>query len=146
MVGDNHKVSGMYIFQEKEGKEVFSIYDFKETTLYYCDEDEDDRSPTPEEFWNMDEQQSFHIGGFPKTNLESFMKWIESILEKKVPLEQISENLKETGKKYENEPISDNLKEISKISENKPVSDKNKKKRKTPSDEETENKQIKLKD
>lgn len=55
------KVSGEYRFTGPAG-EVFTVHDYKETTLYYGD-DTDRRWPTPAEFWAGTGPRSLTIGG-----------------------------------------------------------------------------------
>jgi hypothetical protein len=69
---DGYKVSGEYIFEGING-EVFTVYDWKVTTLY--DTYEDDPAPTPAEFWASQVAHPFHIGGC--SDPEKFKAWIE---------------------------------------------------------------------
>jgi hypothetical protein len=54
------KVSGDYRFTSDAG-DVFTLYDYKQTTLYHGDDDE--RWPTPAAFWAGTEPVEFSIGG-----------------------------------------------------------------------------------
>ena len=65
---DGYKVSGEYIFENDEG-EVFTLYDWKATTLY-CP----DYGVTPSDFWARTIPVQFNIGG--KTNAFDFVGWL----------------------------------------------------------------------
>jgi len=65
---DGYKVSGEYVFENKSG-EVFTIYDWKATTLY-CP----DYGVTPSDFWAETTPVQFNVGG--KTNALDFVKWL----------------------------------------------------------------------
>jgi len=65
---DGYKVSGEYIFDNDEG-EVFTLYDWKATTLY-CP----DYGVTPSDFWARTIPVQFNVGG--KTNALDFVQWL----------------------------------------------------------------------
>lgn len=54
---DGHKVSGEYTFVHDESGVVFTIYDWKSTSLY------DGYGPSPEAFWAGTEAVQMNIGG-----------------------------------------------------------------------------------
>jgi hypothetical protein len=56
---DGYKVSGQYVFGDGTGA-VFTLYDWKETTLYHGG---DSDCPTPQQFWEDPSPGVFHIGG-----------------------------------------------------------------------------------
>ena len=69
---DGYKVSGEYVFLSEDEKAVFTLYDWKWTTLY------DETNPfTPEEFWNHTEKLSLNIGGHSDVALPHFKRWIK---------------------------------------------------------------------
>ena len=67
---DGYKVSGEYIFDNEYG-EVFTVYDWKCTTLY-----DSDYGVTPADFWARLIPTQFSIGG--KTDSSSFVRWLSS--------------------------------------------------------------------
>ena len=58
---DRNRISGRYTFADAFGN-VFTLYDWKSTTLY------EDGAPTPDEFWAEGEPQTFHLGGAGEEN------------------------------------------------------------------------------
>ena len=81
--GDGCKVSGVFIFTNGKG-DVFTIYDWKTTTLYHG---EDSECLTPEEFWQEYELYTFNIGGNNKKLISAFLKWLSNEFEKpKLPV------------------------------------------------------------
>jgi len=70
---DEYKVSGEYCFQN-EDNEIFTIYDWKSTSLY------DKDYPTPKCFWEFDGLVEFSIGGTSKANVEVFKNWLSNQL------------------------------------------------------------------
>ena len=69
---DGYKVSGEYVFLSEDEKAVFTLYDWKWTTLY------DETNPfTPEEFWKHTEKLSLNIGGHSVVALPHFKRWIK---------------------------------------------------------------------
>tara|TARA_R110000772_G_scaffold243600_2_gene356530 strand:- start:25 stop:528 length:504 start_codon:yes stop_codon:yes gene_type:complete len=68
---DGYKVSGEYMFKRKETGDVYSLYDWKNTSLYDLDLIE------PSEFWNSTKEYNFHIGASSNKNVKSFKKWIK---------------------------------------------------------------------
>ena len=67
---DGYKVSGEYMFKRKETGDVYSLYDWKNTSLYDLDLIE------PSEFWNSTEEYNFHIGSSRNRGIKSFKRWI----------------------------------------------------------------------
>lgn len=61
---DGYKVSGRYTFVGDAG-EVFTLYDWKGTTLYHGDES---GAPTPAEFWGNRNPETLYIGGRGEEN------------------------------------------------------------------------------
>jgi len=57
------KVSGRYVFTDERGN-VFTVHDWKSTSLYLADED----APTRDEFWADEEPFEFTIGGSGEEN------------------------------------------------------------------------------
>mgnify|MGYP003670437191 FL=1 len=68
---DGYKVSGEYMFKEKNTKNVYTLYDWKNTILYDSD------LIRPSEFWNSTEEYNFHIGASSDKNVKSFKRWIK---------------------------------------------------------------------
>ena len=68
---DDYKVSGEYIFSNKDGV-VFTLYDWKSTDLY------DSCCLTPDEFWSSTQLYEFHIGGTNKALINDFKDFITS--------------------------------------------------------------------
>ena len=66
---DGYKVSGEYAFENEEG-EVFTLYDWKCTTLY-----DSDAGVTPSDFWSQACPRRFNIGG--RTNAFEFTDWLK---------------------------------------------------------------------
>ena len=66
---DVYKVSGEYYFQDKE-KNVFYIYDWKQTSLY------DKDYPTPKCFWSFDGKVELGIGGNGNGSVINFQSWL----------------------------------------------------------------------
>ncbi|NNF66084.1 MAG: hypothetical protein HKM98_01095 [Gammaproteobacteria bacterium] len=71
--GDGIRVSNWYAFESDAG-EVFTIYDYKSTTLW----DPDSDLPTPEEFWSSDRIETLSVGGKEDTDHKAFVDWIEN--------------------------------------------------------------------
>lgn len=69
---DGEKISGIYVFVSADG-EVFTIYDWKKTSLYLGS---DGDCPTPREFWEADEVQELEIGGTGRTSPDVFINWL----------------------------------------------------------------------
>ena len=68
---DGYKVSGEYVFLSEDEKAIYTLYDWKWTTLY------DENNPfTPEEFWKSRDKQVLNIGGHNDVSLSHFKKWI----------------------------------------------------------------------
>jgi hypothetical protein len=84
---DEYKVTGEYTFDVVgvEGACV-SFYDWKMTTAYHGDEDEDGGEwdsgivPTPEDLWSSDAEWEFNVGGTDKGKkyAEEFVTWIRN--------------------------------------------------------------------
>jgi hypothetical protein len=66
------KTSGIWLFENRETKEIFTLYDWKETSLY------DQALPSVEEFRKSNSKLTFCIGG--RTNCLEFKLWLESKL------------------------------------------------------------------
>ena len=66
------KTSGIWLFENRETKEIFTLYDWKETSLY------DQALPSVEEFRKSNCKLTFCIGG--RTNCSEFKLWLESKL------------------------------------------------------------------
>ena len=74
MSGDGHKVSGEYVFENKDGRPI-TLYDWKWTTLY------DESNPfTSVGFWMRDKPIQFSVGGINKSDFYSFETWIKHII------------------------------------------------------------------
>jgi hypothetical protein len=71
---DGYKVSGLYAFVDEAGN-VFTVYDYKATTLYYG-EDGDRGPPTPEEFWADSEPVTLSVGGRDAGDVNQFLQWL----------------------------------------------------------------------
>jgi hypothetical protein len=71
---DEYKVSGEYTFENEAG-EIFTLYDWKSTSLY----DDDFGRPSPRVFWTSSTAQQFNIGG--RTNAFDFIDWLSSEVE-----------------------------------------------------------------
>jgi hypothetical protein len=86
MESDGYKVSGEWIFIEEESGEVFTIYDWKSTSLYDSD------LKSVEQFRALKCKMTFNIGGNHKGSVERFksliLKQIEYVKIGK-PFEQI---------------------------------------------------------
>lgn len=69
--GDEYKVSGEYVFEGPNG-EIFTLYDWKHTSLYNSGD------VNPEEFWSSHELYNFHIGCDSKFEsvLTKFKSWL----------------------------------------------------------------------
>jgi hypothetical protein len=73
---DGYKVSGSYVFQNTETGEVFTLYDWKMTDLYFGS------GPSPEELWSSEEEVQLNIGGKTdcfefKQKLKEHIEWIK---------------------------------------------------------------------
>lgn len=64
---DKYKVSGVYSFVD--GRRVFTVYDWKSTSLY------DEKLPSPLEFWNSESKVCFSIGSNCKNGAD-FKRWL----------------------------------------------------------------------
>ena len=69
--GDGIRVSGLYTFVSEAG-EVFTLYDYKSTTLWA----EDEGLPTAEEFWSATTKQEMSVGGEDGSDYLRFIKWL----------------------------------------------------------------------
>lgn len=74
---DGYKVSGRYTFTDRAGN-VFTVYDWKATTLFDdgVGEGEESGSPSPEEFWGNWYPETLNIGGREGGDLEAFRRWL----------------------------------------------------------------------
>jgi hypothetical protein len=68
--GDGIRVSGQYTFRSETGI-VFTVHDYKATTLWATDED----LPTPEAFWQLHAAQEFSIGS-RGVDAKAFREWL----------------------------------------------------------------------
>jgi len=68
--GDGIRVSGQYTFRSETGT-VFTVHDYKATTLWATDED----LPTPEAFWQLHAAQEFSIGS-RGVDAKAFREWL----------------------------------------------------------------------
>jgi hypothetical protein len=68
---DEYKVSGEYLFEDCDGN-VFTIYDWKSTSLY------DDNLMSPSRFWAQDYECEINIGG--KVCATEFLTWLSGRL------------------------------------------------------------------
>lgn len=69
--GDGLRVSGEILFSSKSGQ-VFSVHDYKNTTLWATDEG----LPTPEEFWNSSQLEEFSLASKDEYDHQSFLQWL----------------------------------------------------------------------
>ena len=74
MKSDEYKISGKWVFHDKEAGVVFTLYDWKSTNLY------DPDYPSVEEFRADPEPQTFNIGGNRAMDVEEF----KSLLKKQI--------------------------------------------------------------
>ena len=70
---DGYKVSGRYTFTNERG-EVFTLYDWKCTSLY------DPDRIRPDAFWNSTIVRVFNIGSKTDTDASEFKAWLEGRL------------------------------------------------------------------
>ena len=68
---DGYKVSGEWIFTDTVTGDVFTVYDYKETSLY------DDNYPTVAEF-RAQPSYEWHIGAKDKQSANKFKSWLQS--------------------------------------------------------------------
>ena len=66
---DGYKVSGEYVFQSDKG-EVFTLYDWKMTTLY-----DGENTLRPSDLWDLEKPIQFNIGG--NTSATAFKAWLQ---------------------------------------------------------------------
>jgi hypothetical protein len=66
---DGYKVSGEYVFRSDEG-EVFTLYDWKMTTLY-----DGENTLRPSDLWDLESPIQFNIGG--NTGAGEFKEWLQ---------------------------------------------------------------------
>lgn len=73
--GDEHKVSGEWVFENEATGEVFTVYDWKSTSLYggrgY---------PSVKTFRSTDKSYNFHIGSHDGTDVDGFKAWLHAIV------------------------------------------------------------------
>ena len=115
---DEYKSSGEYVFKHSSGQ-VFTLYDWKRTTLY------DKEAYTPAQFWALKEKVLFMIGGRESSSIhetpsltqkkttsyhaERFKKWLFTTLQK-IPHQQSNKkeivifNMVFKWKKFEETP------------------------------------------
>ncbi len=68
----DYKVSMEWSFTNDDGN-VFTVYDWKSTTLYA------ENCPSPEDLWSLDEPYEFHVGAHGR--VDDFVGWISNELE-----------------------------------------------------------------
>ncbi len=76
LTSDEYKVSGEYVFKNKKDGAVFTLYDWKYTSLY------DSSALTPDEFWKLKTPVWFNIGG--KYYPGNFEAWIKKQIRKTI--------------------------------------------------------------
>lgn len=67
---DEHKVSGEWTFYNEKTGVIFTVYDWKMTSLY------DEEYPSPEQLWSSEEEVQINIGGNHKGDVEEFKRLI----------------------------------------------------------------------
>lgn len=72
---DGYKVSGEWTFHDEQNGIVFTLYDWKCTSLYDSD------LPDPEDLWAMITPVYINIGGNHKGNVEEFKAMIRTHIE-----------------------------------------------------------------
>lgn len=79
--GDEYKVSGEYAFRNASGV-VFTLYDWKSTTLYDTEAYNGGVALTPEAFWAQNAAVPIHIGGASKNKaqLVEFIRWLKDVV------------------------------------------------------------------
>jgi hypothetical protein len=75
MSSDEYKVSGEYVFKSATSDEVFTLYDWKYTTLY-----DEGAEYTPNELWKLEKPIWFNIGGNSYSG--DFETWIKKEINK----------------------------------------------------------------
>lgn len=74
--GSENKISGEWLFTNEETGAVFTLYDWKSTSLY------DDDLPSVEEFRESESQAIFNIGGHKRgSDLSSFKSFLLNRIE-----------------------------------------------------------------
>ena len=73
--GDGYKTSGNYRFVDDAGL-VYTLYDYKVTSLYHDPGQDHPRSQTPETFWADGRPTTLHIGGTEACDLPAFKVWL----------------------------------------------------------------------
>lgn len=71
---DNYKVSGEYVFHDVKTGAVFTIYDWKLTSLY------SEGRISPNNFWKMDDKITFNVGGNRKHDAEEFISKVNNYI------------------------------------------------------------------
>ena len=76
---DGCKVSGEWVFKDRTSKDVFTVYDWKQTDLY------DTGYPSVDEFRDSDSNYAFSVGGHnsKKMEAEKFIAWMKTQLDKR---------------------------------------------------------------
>jgi hypothetical protein len=72
---DDYKVSGHYTFVDDAGR-VYTLYDYKVTSLYGDPALGYPRMPTPAQFWADDAPQTLNIGGQDDCDVPAFKVWL----------------------------------------------------------------------
>ena len=74
---NGYKVSGRFIFADERGN-VFSIYDWKMTSLYHGSTNS---ALFPDELWSLDEIVPLQMGGLRnQKSLDKFLSWLDCVL------------------------------------------------------------------
>jgi hypothetical protein len=76
LTSDEYKVSGEYVFKNKKDGTIFTLYDWKYTSLY------DSSGLTPDKFWKLEKPVWFNIGG--KCYPGDFESWIKKQIKKTI--------------------------------------------------------------
>lgn len=70
--GDDYKVSGEYVFVGPNKREIFTIYDWKCTTLY------EGEGWSPENLWESNHPIEFHVGS-SNVEADDFIQWLKQL-------------------------------------------------------------------
>ena len=79
---DGYKVSGSYTFTDERGN-VFTVYDWKVTSLYFdaFEDGQESSLPSPEEFWDLETPEELMVGGKDGFDVASFKRWLLQLVE-----------------------------------------------------------------
>jgi len=99
---DGYKVSGEWIFED-EGGGVYTVYDYKATSLY-CSQD-----LSPEEFWNSRNDWDFSVGCHRNSPVNQFIAWLKEqvkpVAQKRLWDEHLEENATVDQTSYANRQV-----------------------------------------